>query len=145
MVPDIMAAVGPRVPPAAQQEQARFGQGADAARDGVVGYWYGKAPGLDRATDALRHANLIGTHPDGGAVALVGDDPGSQSYVKGKHADCARIGVASAASAPAARTSLAGVFIEAFLDLSDSLPSTYAERKPFAAAAPFSFRPAKLK
>jgi len=47
--------------------------------DGVVGYWYGKAPGLDRATDAIRHANLIGTHPRGGAVALVGDDPGAKS------------------------------------------------------------------
>ncbi|MGO3327711.1 indolepyruvate ferredoxin oxidoreductase family protein [Gordonia sp. (in: high G+C Gram-positive bacteria)] len=50
-----------------------------AVRDGIVGYWYGKAPGLDRATDALRHANLIGTHPRGGAVALVGDDPGAKS------------------------------------------------------------------
>ncbi|WP_042376637.1 indolepyruvate ferredoxin oxidoreductase family protein [Gordonia alkanivorans] len=48
-------------------------------RDGVVGYWYGKAPGLDRATDAIRHANLVGTHPSGGAVALVGDDPGAKS------------------------------------------------------------------
>lgn len=48
-------------------------------RNGVVGYWYGKAPGLDRASDALRHANLIGTHPDGGAVALVGDDPAAKS------------------------------------------------------------------
>ena len=49
------------------------------SRDGVVGYWYGKAPGLDRATDAIRHANLVGTHPAGGAVALVGDDPGAKS------------------------------------------------------------------
>ena len=50
-----------------------------AALQGVVGYWYGKAPGLDRASDALRHANLIGTDPNGGAVALVGDDPGAKS------------------------------------------------------------------
>ncbi len=46
---------------------------------GITGYWYGKSPGLDRASDALRHANLIGTDPLGGAVALVGDDPGAKS------------------------------------------------------------------
>ena len=51
----------------------------DAIYNGVTGVWYGKAPGLDRATDALRHANLIGTSPTGGAVALVGDDPAAKS------------------------------------------------------------------
>jgi indolepyruvate ferredoxin oxidoreductase len=50
-----------------------------AQRDGVVGYWYGKNPGLDRAADAIRHANICGVGPTGGAVALVGDDPSCKS------------------------------------------------------------------
>ncbi len=52
---------------------------ADARVEGVTGFWYGKSPGLDRASDALRHANLMGTHPKGGAVAFVGDDPSAKS------------------------------------------------------------------
>lgn len=47
--------------------------------DGVVGLWYGKAPGLDRSGDALRHANLSGVPPTGGVVAAVGDDPECKS------------------------------------------------------------------
>ncbi|MEU6284253.1 indolepyruvate ferredoxin oxidoreductase family protein [Streptomyces sp. NPDC047028] len=55
------------------------GQVGTSRYDGVTGIWYAKSPGLDRASDALRHANLVGTGPTGGAVALVGDDPGAKS------------------------------------------------------------------
>ncbi len=52
----------------------------DSARfEGVIGIWYGKAPGLDRASDAMRHAVFAGTAARGGAVALVGDDPAAKS------------------------------------------------------------------
>jgi indolepyruvate ferredoxin oxidoreductase len=47
--------------------------------DGVVGFWYGKNPGLDRAADAIRHGTLSGTARLGGAVALIGDDPACKS------------------------------------------------------------------
>ena len=51
----------------------------DARYEGVVGFWYGKAPGLDRAGDALRHGVFAGSSPMGGAVVLVGDDPDCKS------------------------------------------------------------------
>ena len=47
--------------------------------DGILGIWYGKTPGLDRASDALRHATFAGTSAKGGAVAFVGDDPSAKS------------------------------------------------------------------
>lgn len=61
----------------------------DAKYDGVLGLWYGKAQGLDRSCDALRHGVFGGSSRHGGVVVLVGDDPGAKSSVVPSSSDLA--------------------------------------------------------
>ena len=50
-----------------------------------MGWWYGKAPGLDRATDALRHAQHDRYSPRGwcGALSSVNDPVAKSSTIPG--------------------------------------------------------------
>ena len=52
---------------------------AEGRQDGVFALWYGKGPGVDRSGDVFRHANLAGTSPRGGVLALMGDDHNAES------------------------------------------------------------------
>ncbi|SMO32524.1 indolepyruvate ferredoxin oxidoreductase [Thalassovita litoralis] len=58
-----------------------------ATVEGVFSIWYGKAPGMDRSMDPLRHANLAGTNAKGGTLLLVGDDHGAKSSTLACYSD----------------------------------------------------------
>lgn len=47
--------------------------------DGVVAYWYGKGPGVDRSGDAFKHGNFAGTSTHGAVVILSGEDHEAKS------------------------------------------------------------------
>ena len=53
-------------------QQVHLSEGAN--RDGVLGLWYGKGPGVDRSGDAFKHGNAAGSSQHGGVLAFAGDD-----------------------------------------------------------------------
>ncbi len=50
-----------------------------ANRQGVVGYWYGKGPGVDRCGDVFKHGNAAGSSIHGGVLCFAGDDHAAKS------------------------------------------------------------------
>lgn len=58
-----------------------------ANKDGVVGFWYGKGPGVDRSGDVFKHANSAGTSPHGGVLAFAGDDHTAKSSTVAHQSD----------------------------------------------------------
>jgi indolepyruvate ferredoxin oxidoreductase len=54
---------------------------------GVYALWYAKNPGLDRASDAIKHASHAGTSKRGGVLAVAGDDHLAKSSAFGHQSE----------------------------------------------------------
>jgi indolepyruvate ferredoxin oxidoreductase len=68
-------------------QQLGFAPPGSNKYDGVFGIWYGKGPGVDRCSDVFKHANMAGTTPWGGVIAVAGDDHIAKSSTAAHQSD----------------------------------------------------------
>lgn len=68
-------------------QQLGFAPEGSNKHDGVFGIWYGKGPGVDRCSDVFKHANMAGTTPWGGVIAIAGDDHVAKSSTAAHQSD----------------------------------------------------------
>ena len=82
--------------------------------DGVFGIWYGKGPGVDRCSDVFKHANMAGTTPWGGVLAVAGDDHIAKSSTAAHQSDHIFIACATPIFFPSSVQDILDLGIHAF-------------------------------